>query len=143
MTNKNHESPTSREAAPQAEPANRRSFIKTLAAGSAAVGAMAAGTVAGTKPSAAPNAAMPQDREAANSLTVRPRAQAATLRLSFNRKRQPDLDAVFRAIERALGETGCTKCGLGGIDVILRLDEIINPVSNLPVAVLEGELPGI
>lgn len=137
MTNKKHESPASREAAAQElETANRRSFIKTLAASSVAAGTLAASTVAATRP----NAAIAQDREAAgNLLAVRPRPQTATLRLSFNRKQEPSIDDIFRAIERALGETGCTKCGLGGIDVLLRLDEIINPVSHLPAIILEGE----
>jgi hypothetical protein len=141
MTNKKDATlAASTEATTQApESANRRSFMKGMAAGT-----LAAGTLAGTVVNAgAKNAGQEAAQELGDlQLAVRPRRPAATMRVSFNQKRRPDLDDIFRVIERALGETGCTKCGLGGLDVLLRLDEIINPAIPA-VVVLEGELPGV
>jgi anaerobic selenocysteine-containing dehydrogenase len=141
MTNKKDATlAASTEATTQApESANRRSFMKGMAAGT-----LAAGTLAGTVVSAgAKNAG----QEAAQGLgdipqTVKPRRATATMRVSFSQKRRPNLDDIFRVLKGAFDETGCTYCGLGGVDVILRLDEIINP--QVPAVVLvEGELPGV
>lgn len=128
MTNKNQN-----QNKPASQETERRSFIKNLAVGTVAAGAIAGGVVN--------TSAANVQREAAQ-LTIKPRKATATLRLSFNQKRKPSLDDVYAALERVLRETGCTKCGFDGLDVILRLDSIINPVIDEPVAILEGEIPG-
>jgi hypothetical protein len=55
---------------------------------------------------------------------------ADIVRLSFNQRRPPKLEQIAEALERILGETGCPRCGFDGIDVRLRLEEIVNPAAN-------------
>ncbi len=115
------------------ESANRRSFMKNLAAGTVAAGALAGSVVsAGTTPAA----------QTINPrlLVATPRRPTAQLRLTFPQHRPPKLHDVFRAIEAALGPTGCTSCGFDGLDFLLRLDTIIGPDPENWVATLEGEL---
>jgi anaerobic selenocysteine-containing dehydrogenase len=120
------------DAAQTPESAQRRSFMKGLAAGTAAAGVLA-GTVA--------KAATPIAKAAAQErLSVRPRRQAAQLRLTFPKGRPPKLYEVVRALEAVLEPTGCTACGFDGIDILLRLDEVIGPDPKQWVATLEGEL---
>lgn len=121
---------TTVENAPE-ETAGRRSFMKGIVAGS-----VAAGVVAGTMANQA-NAQIPINPKAA--LLVKPRLETAKLRISFDQKRQPELPEIFKAIERIVGRTGCENCGLGGIDILLRLDELINPAEGF-TAIVEGEI---
>lgn len=118
-----------------AEVANRRSFMKTLAAGTVAAGALAGITAKAATPTAAQNIF-------AQRLTAQARKPTAMLRLSFSQDRPPKLQEVFRAIELALEPTGCTACGFDGLDFLLRLDKIIIPSHEGFVATLEGELVG-
>ncbi len=121
--------------AADAEVANRRSFMKTLAAGTVAAGALTGITAKAATPTAAQNIY-------AQRLTAQARKPTAVLRLSFNQKRPPKLNEVFRAIEEVLAPTGCTACGFDGLDFLLRLDDIITPAQDGFVATLEGELVG-
>ena len=68
----------------------------------------------------------------------------ATLRLSFDSRKQPGIYDIQELIVRTLGRTGCPTCGLVGLDIRLGLDEIIQPDSGLAAnAVIEGgRLPG-
>lgn len=136
MTNKELKDETlaSSSIAADAEVANRRSFMKTLAAGTVAAGALAGITAKAATPTAAQNIY-------AQRLAVQARKPTAVLRLSFDRKQPPKLQEVFRAIEAALEPTGCTACGFDGLDFLLRLDEVINPQTPW-VATLEGEFTG-
>ncbi len=115
--------------------AQRRSFMKTLAAGTVAASALAGVTAKAAAPNVAQSAF-------AQRLIVQPRKPTATLRLSFSQKRPPKLNEVFRAIEAALEPTGCTACGFDGLDFLIRLDEIVIPSHEGFVATLEGELVG-
>jgi hypothetical protein len=117
--------------AQESDLANRRSFMKNLAAGTVAAGALA-GTVvsAGSTKAATIRAQM----------TPTARRPTALLRVCFPKQRPPKLEDVFRAIEQALRPTGCTGCGFDGLDFLLRLDTIIGPDPEQFVATLEGEL---
>ena len=117
----------------ETELANRRSFMKNLAAGTVAAGALAGTVVSAGSTKAA--------TISAQNLAPTPRRPTALLRLCFPKQRPPKLDEVFRAIEQALRPTGCLTCGFDGLDFLLRLDTIINPDPTQFVATLEGELP--
>jgi len=119
--------------AQESELANRRSFMKNLAAGT-----MAAGALTGTVVSAGSTKAA---TISAQNLAPTPRRPTARLRLCFSKQRPPKLEDVFRAIEQALRPTGCLTCGFDGLDFLLHLDTIINPAPEQFVAILEGELP--
>ena len=130
----NDKSPESAVAntAQESEMANRRSFMKNLAAGTVAAGALA-GTVvsAGSTKAAAIGA---------QELAPTARRPTALLRVCFPKQRPPKLEEVFRAIELAMRPTGCTGCGFDGLDFLLRLDTIIGPDPAQFVTTLEGEL---
>lgn len=128
-------STTGTAGAADAEVANRRSFMKTLAAGTVAAGTLAGVTAKAATPTAAQNIY-------AQRLIAQPRKNTAVLRLSFSQRRPPKLQEVFRAIEAVLEPTGCTACGFDGLDFLLRLDDIITPSHEGFVATLEGELVG-
>ncbi|MCI0388739.1 MAG: twin-arginine translocation signal domain-containing protein [Acidobacteria bacterium] len=131
LKDKAPESPVAN-AAQESELANRRSFMKNLAAGTVAAGALAGTVVSAGSTKAA--------TISAQKLGVAARRPTAVLRLSFPKQRPPKLDDVFRAIEQALRPTGCTACGFDGLDCCLRLDTIIGPDPEQFVATLEGEL---
>lgn len=118
-----------------AEVANRRSFMKTLAAGTVAAGALAGVAAKAATPTATQNLY-------AQRLGVLARKPTAVMRLSFDRDRPPKLNDVFRALEAALEPTGCTACGFDGLDFLLRLDKVITPSPEGFVATLEGEIVG-
>ncbi|HEX4950763.1 MAG TPA: hypothetical protein VFZ34_29140 [Blastocatellia bacterium] len=107
----------------------RRTFVKGIVAGS----------VAGTLATTVTNAAPAQFAAAPNAAFFpKPRPETAKLKISFDHQKLPKLYDVQRAIEDILRRSGCPNCGLGGIDIILRLDELINPADRF-VAVVEGE----
>lgn len=110
----------------------RRSFMKGIVAGT-----VAAGTLASTVANAAPTqfAAAPT----ATALIAKPRLETAKLKISFDQKKLPKLYDVQKALEDILRPSGCPNCGLGGIDIILRLDQLVNPADRF-VAVVEGEI---
>ncbi len=120
-------------AAQEPESGNRRSFIKNLAVGTVAAGALAGSVVKAGATKAA------QDFNP-QYLAAAPRRPTAQLRLTFPKNRPPKLYEVFRAIEAALGPTGCTACGFDGLDFLLRLDTVIGPDPQAWVATLEGEV---
>jgi hypothetical protein len=96
----------------------RRSFLKetALVAGAAVVGGWA---------SAVPPTAVAQTRETHEA--PEPRHPVTGVHIHFNQQKQPTLDDVMKAIQVALRPTGCTTCGLAGIDLRLGLQSIINP----------------
>ncbi|MDX2029257.1 MAG: hypothetical protein SF339_01210 [Blastocatellia bacterium] len=112
----------------------RRSFMKGMVAGSVAVGAMATTIAAATPANAATATQLPY------TLLAKPRAQTAKIRVSFDQRRQPKLYDLQKTLEELLGRVGCLNCGLGGIDIELRLDEVINPSNGGFAAVVEGEI---
>jgi hypothetical protein len=112
------------------ETEGRRSFMKGIVAGS-----LAAGTLASTVANAAPA----QFAAAPSLLLAKARPETAKLKVSFDQRRLPKLYEVQQALEDILQRSGCPKCGLGGIDIILRLDELINPADKF-VAVVEGSI---
>lgn len=114
------------------EAAGRRSFMKGIVAGSVAVGAMASSVAAGTPGTTSAT-------QSRFSLVAKPRLETAKLKISFDQRHLPKLSEVQRTLEEILSRTGCPNCGLGGIDVILRLDEIINPNDRF-AAIVEGEI---
>jgi hypothetical protein len=118
--------------AQESELANRRSFMKNLAAG-----AVAAGALTGTVVSAGSTKAA---TIGAQDLALAPRRPTALMRICFPKQRPPRLDEVFKAIEQALRPTGCTGCGFDGLDFLLRLDPVIGPDPAQVVTILEGEL---
>jgi hypothetical protein len=118
--------------AQETELANRRSFMKNLAAGTVAAGALTGTVVSAGSTKAA--------TISAQSLTLEPRRPTALMRICFPKQRPPKLDEVFRAIELALKPTGCTACGFDGLDFLLRLDPVIGPDPAQVVTILEGEL---
>jgi hypothetical protein len=118
--------------AQESELANRRSFMKNLAAGT-----VAAGALAGTVVSAGSTKAAAISAQQLGTVARRP---TALLRVSFPKQRPPKLEDVFRAIEQALRPTGCTGCGFDGLDFLLRLDPVIGPDPAQVVTILEGEL---
>lgn len=120
-------------ATQESELANRRSFMKNLAAGTVAAGALAGSVVSARTP----KAAQAIGAEYAIATARRPTAQ---LRLTFSQGRPPKLYEVFRAIEAILEPTGCPACGFDGLDFLLRLDRVIGPDPEKWVATLEGEL---
>ena len=136
MKNKELKDQTSASSvAADADVANRRSFMKTLAVGTVAAGALAGVTAKAATPTTAQTIY-------AQRLAVQPRRPTAVLRLSFDRNRPPKLNEVFRAIEAVLEPTGCTACGFDGLDFLIRLDKVITPSPEGFVATLEGELVG-
>jgi hypothetical protein len=130
----NDQSPESAVAntAQESEMANRRSFMKNLAAGTVAAGALAGTVVSAGSTKAA--------TIGAQDLTVTPRRATAVMRICFPKQRLPKLDDVFRAIELALKPTGCPSCGFDGLDFLLRVDPVIGPDPAQFVTILEGEL---
>ena len=113
------------------ENGGRRTFMKGIVAGS-----IAAGTLASTVTNAAPaQFAAP----AAALVYAKARPETAKLRVSFDQQRLPKLSEVQDALASILRRSGCPNCGLGGIDVLLRLDQIINPQDRF-IAVVEGEI---
>jgi hypothetical protein len=63
------------------------------------------------------------------------------LNVSFSRKAKVTVADVRDILAKALAPTGCPTCGLGGLDVILRKDDIIAAQPGAWVAVLEaGEI---
>jgi len=119
--------------AQESELANRRSFMKNLAAGTVAAGALTGTVVSAGSTKAA--------TISAQELTPTARRPTALLRICFPKQRPPRLDEVFKAIEQALRPTGCLTCGFDGLDFLLRLDTVIGPDPAQFVATLEGELP--
>jgi hypothetical protein len=103
------------EGSEQTDSAHRRSFIKTMVAGAVAAGAIGA----------VPLVARAQEK---SGLT----ATAATqrFRICFNGKNPPVLEEIYRALEQAAGETGCTRCGLIGYDIYLGCGDIIQPSAD-------------
>ena len=128
----NNELKTSAQENAVDENEGRRSFMKGIVAGT-----VAAGTLAATVANAAPKqfATAP----ATTAVFAKPRLETAKLKISFNQKRLPTLYDVQKALEEILRPSGCPNCGLGGIDIILRLDQLINPAEQF-VAVVEGEI---
>jgi hypothetical protein len=118
--------------AQESELANRRSFMKNLAAGTVAAGALAGTVVSAGSTKAA--------TISAQNLGTTARRPTALMRVCFPKQRPPKLDEVFRAIELALSPTGCTGCGFDGLDFLLRLDPVIGPDPAQVVTILEGEL---
>ena len=118
--------------AQESELANRRSFMKNLAAGT-----VAAGALAGTVVSAGSTKAATISTQNLGTTARRP---TALMRICFPKQRPPKLEDVFRAIEQALSPTGCTGCGFDGLDFLLRLDPVIGPDPAQVVTILEGEL---
>jgi hypothetical protein len=116
----------------ESELANRRSFMKNLAAGTVAAGALAGTVVSAGSTKAA--------TVSAQSLTLTARRPTAVMRICFPKQRLPKLDEVFRAIELALRPTGCPSCGFDGLDFLLRVDPVIGPDPTQIVTILEGEL---
>jgi hypothetical protein len=90
----------------------RRSFIKSVTAG-----AVAAASLASASPALA--------GATAQTGTVT-EGGARHLRVAFNQGGVTTLDDVHEAIERALGVTGCTRCGFDGIDLTLRQEEVLS-----------------
>jgi hypothetical protein len=117
----------------ESELANRRSFMKNLAAGTVAAGALAGTVVSAGSTKAA--------TISAQDLTLTARRPTALMRICFPKQRPPKLDEVFKAIEQALRPTGCLTCGFDGLDFLLRLDPVIGPDPAQIVTILEGELP--
>jgi hypothetical protein len=118
--------------AQESELANRRSFMKNLAAGTVAAGALTGTVVSAGSTKAA--------TISAQNLGTTARRPAALMRICFPKQRPPKLDEVFRAIQLALSPTGCTGCGFDGLDFLLRLDPVIGPDPAQVVTILEGEL---
>jgi hypothetical protein len=118
--------------AQESELANRRSFMKKLAAGTVAAGALTGTVVSAGSTKAA--------TVSAQSLTLTARRPTALMRICFPKQRLPKLDEVFRAIELALRPTGCPSCGFDGLDFLLRVDPVIGPDPAQIVTILEGEL---
>lgn len=117
------------------ENGGRRTFMKGIVAGS-----IAAGTISSTVAPAIANAAPAQFAAPAAALVyAKARPETAKLRVSFDQQRLPKLSEVQDALATILRRSGCPNCGLGGIDVLLRLDQIINPQDRF-VAVVEGEI---
>jgi len=114
------------------ESEGRRSFMKGIVAGS-----VAAGTLASTVVNAAPKqfAAAPS----AVQFVAKARPETAKIKVSFDQIRQPKLYDLQKSLEDILRRTGCPNCGLGGIDILLRLDELINPAERF-MAIAEGEV---
>ncbi len=112
------------------ETEGRRSFMKGVVAGS-----VAAGTLAGTVANAAPTQLAPS----AVQFIAKPRPETAKIRISFDQNRLPKLYDVQKSIEDILRRSGCPNCGLAGIDILLRLDELINPAERF-MAIAEGEV---
>lgn len=108
----------------------RRSFMKGIVAGT-----VAAGTIAATVTNATPAQA------ATNPLLAKPRPDTAKLKITFDQRRPPKLYEVQKSIEDLARRLGCDNCGLGGIDVLIRLDELINPADRY-VAIVEGSVIG-
>jgi anaerobic selenocysteine-containing dehydrogenase len=101
------------------ESPTRRTFIKGVAAGAAA----AAGLAAGSSPASAAT-----------------RTGARHLRVAFDQGRFTTIEDVHKAVEAALGPSGCTRCGFDGIDLRLRKEEILDPEpAPWVVATWEGE----
>lgn len=120
---------------PVEENEGRRSFMKGMVAGT-----VAAGTLAATVANAAPKqfATTP----GATYVLAKPRLETAKVRISFDQRKLPKLYDLQKALEEILRPSGCPNCGLGGIDILLRLDQLINPADRF-VAIVEGEiLPG-
>jgi hypothetical protein len=90
------------------EPATRRSLLKSIALGTVAAGALGSATGA-------------ESATTSGALTKR------NVRVVFDARKPPVFEDVLAALERAAGEYGCTRCGLGGIDVHLVLEEILGP----------------
>lgn len=130
MANKENTSALTNEVAAD-ENGGRRSFMKGIVAGS-----VAAGTLAATVANAAPKqfAAAPS----AVSFIAKARPETAKIRVSFDQNKVPKLYDVQKALEDILRRSGCPNCGLGGIDILIRLDELINPAERF-MAIAEGE----
>ncbi len=128
----NNELKTSAQENAVDENEGRRSFMKGIVAGT-----VAAGTLASTVANATPKqfAAAP----AATAVFAKPRLETAKLKISFDQRKLPKLYDVQKALEEILRPSGCPNCGLGGIDIILRLDQLINPADRF-VAIVEGEI---
>jgi hypothetical protein len=131
MAKLNHSAEVENVAVEETE--GRRSFMKGMVAGSVAAGTLAA-TVANAKAAPAQFAAAP----AAVQFIAKARPETAKIRVSFDQNRLPKLYDVQKAIEDILRRSGCPNCGLGGIDILLRLDELINPAERF-MAIAEGE----
>lgn len=112
------------------ETEGRRSFMKGVVAGS-----VAAGTLAGTVANAAPAQFAPS----AVQFIAKARPETAKIRVSFDQNKLPKLYDVQKSIEDILRRSGCPNCGLAGIDILLRLDELINPAERF-MAIAEGEV---
>ncbi len=119
--------------------ANRRVFLRGAAV---AAGAAAAGSLATTAQAQTLYAERLGDPDGIPAVKLHP--GKATLRLSFDSRKQPGIYDIQELIVRTLGRTGCPTCGLVGLDIRLGLDEIIQPDSGLAAnAVIEGgRLPG-
>jgi hypothetical protein len=112
----------------QSDAAHRRSFIKTMVAGAVAAGAIGA----------VPLVARAQDSKAELTATA---AAKTRFRIAFNGRRPPVLEDIYRALEKAAGETGCTRCGLIGYEIYLGCGDIIQP-ANDPFVITGEQIAG-
>ncbi|HZN10961.1 MAG TPA: hypothetical protein VFC61_04745 [Blastocatellia bacterium] len=116
-----------KEASGEVGSADRRSFITGMVAGTVAAGSLAASVKGAAAPKVGP--ASPAGIAA---------GPAKIMRITFDQSRAPQLEDIFRALEKALGQTGCTRCGFDGIDVLLKKEEIFDPQPQ-PWVVTVGE----
>ena len=97
---------------PHQEATNRRGFVQGVLLSSLAGGA-----------------AMTLSTSGVQAQLTKQRAKSV-LRLSFDRRQPPNLKQLVEIVAKTTGLYGCTECGFGGIDVLIRLDSVINPVSR-------------
>lgn len=130
MSNKETTSALSNDVAND-ENEGRRSFMKGIVAGSVAAGTLAATVV---------NAAPKQFATAPSAVQFigKARPETTKIRVSFDQNKLPKLYEVQKALEDILRRSGCPNCGLGGIDILIRVDELINPAERF-MAIAEGE----
>lgn len=105
----------------------RRNFVKNIVAGAVTAGALvgAGNAVAATNSSA-------------STTSTAQCASNAVLNVRFNSRKPPTIENIQEAIAKGLGVTSCPRCGLGGLDISLILEEKVNPAELESIGITGG-----
>jgi hypothetical protein len=107
----------------------RRNFVKNIVAGAVTAGALVGAGNAIAAPSSA-----------ASTTSTAQCTSNAVMNIRFNSRKPPTVENIQEAIARGLGVTSCPRCGLGGLDISLILEEKVNPAELESIGITGGGL---
>ncbi len=106
----------------------RRNFVKNIVAGAVTAGALVG----------AGNAMAAPSSSAATTTSTAQCASNAVMSIRFNSRQPPSIENIQDAIAKGLGTTKCPRCGLGGLDISLIIEEKVNPAELESIGIKGG-----